>query len=98
MESISTDRRDFMKATSVLAITAAASSLGIRGASAQQVPYSSGTEAPKLKAPANACDCHMHIYNAKYPTAPSATLKPPDALVADYKLLRSASARREMSS
>ncbi len=88
MESISTDRRDFMKAAGVLAMTAAASSLGMRGASAQQVPYSSGTEAPKLKAPANACDCHMHIYDAKYPVAPSATLKPPDALVADYKLLQ----------
>jgi predicted TIM-barrel fold metal-dependent hydrolase len=60
----------------------------MRGASAQQVPYSAGTEAPKLKAPANACDCHMHIYDAKYPVAPSATLKPPDALVADYKLLQ----------
>src|SRR5262249_293784 len=71
-----------------LAMTAAASSLGMRGASAQQVPYSSGTDAPKLKPPANACDCHMHIYDARYPTAPSATLKPPDALVADYKLLQ----------
>jgi hypothetical protein len=30
----------------------------------------------------------LHIYDAKYPTAPSATLKPPDALVADYKLLQ----------
>jgi predicted TIM-barrel fold metal-dependent hydrolase len=30
----------------------------------------------------------MHIYNANYPVAPSATLKPPDALVADYKLLQ----------
>ena len=45
-------------------------------------------EAPKLKPPANVCDCHMHIYDAKYPTAPSATLKPPDALVADYKPLQ----------
>src|SRR5712691_4810866 len=88
MERLSTDRRDFMKAAGVLAITTAASSLGMRDASAQQVPYSAGTEAPKLKAPANACDCHMHIYDAKYPTAPSATLKPPDALVADYKLLQ----------
>ena len=60
----------------------------MRGASAQQVPYSSGTEAPKLKAATNACDCHMHIYDARYPTAPSATLKPPDALVADYKQLQ----------
>src|SRR5262245_33657915 len=88
MQRASTDRRDFMKAAGVLAMTAAASSLGMRSASAQQVPYSAGTEAPKLKAPANACDCHMHIYDAKYPVAPSATLKPPDALVADYKLLQ----------
>jgi D-galactarolactone isomerase len=88
MESMSTDRRDFIKTAGVLAITAAASSLGMRSASAQQVPYSSGTEAPKLKPPANACDCHMHIYDAKYPAAPSAALKPPDALVADYKLLQ----------
>jgi len=85
---MSTDRRDFMKAAGVLAMATAASSLGMRGANAQQVPYSSGTEAPKLKAPANACDCHMHIYDAKYPAAPSATLKPPDALVADYNLLQ----------
>src|SRR3984893_18374148 len=82
------NRRDFMKAAGVLAMTTAASSLGMRGASAQQVPYSAGTEAPKLKAPANACDCHMHIYNDKYPVDPSATLKPQDALVADYKLLQ----------
>src|SRR5258705_13342383 len=88
MDSMSTDRRDFMKAAGVLAMATAASSLGMRGASAQQAPYSAGTEAPKLKAPANACDCHMHIYDAKYPTAPSPTLKPPDALVADYKLLQ----------
>jgi len=88
MQRVSTDRRDFMKAAGTLAMTSAASTLGIRSAGAQQVPYSSGTEAPKLQAPANACDCHMHIYDAKYPTAPSATLKPPDALVADYKLLQ----------
>src|SRR6266480_6027975 len=88
MQRVSTDRRDFMKAAGALAMTSAASGLGIRAAGAQQVPYSAGTEAPKLQAPANACDCHMHIYDAKYPSAPSATLKPPDALVADYKLLQ----------
>ena len=88
MEHLSTDRRSFMKAASVIALTTVASSIGVCDAGAQQVPYSAGTEAPKLKAPANACDCHMHIYNANYPVAPSATLKPPDALVADYKLLQ----------
>jgi len=88
MEHLSTDRRDFMKAAGVIAVATAASSISVCGAGAQQVPYSGGTEAPKLKAPANACDCHMHIYNANYPVAPSATLKPPDALVVDYKLLQ----------
>jgi len=28
------------------------------------VPNSAGTEPPHLKAPANACDCHHHIYDA----------------------------------
>jgi D-galactarolactone isomerase len=88
MDRVSTDRRDFVKAAGALAMATAASSLGMRDASAQQVPYSAGTEVPTLKAPPNACDCHMHIYDAKYPIAPSATLKPPDALVADYKLLQ----------
>src|SRR3954471_15266459 len=53
-----------------------------------QVPWSAGTEAPKLKAPANACDCHMHIYDSRFPIAPSATLKPADAKTDDYKLLQ----------
>ena len=82
MEHLPTDRRGFMKAASVIAVATAASSISVFGASAQQVPYSAGTEAPKLKAPANACDCHMHIYNANYPVAPSATLKPPGRVLA----------------
>ena len=71
-----------------MALATAAGTLRGAPAFAQQVPWSSGTEAPKLKAPANACDCHMHIYDAKYPVAANATLKPADALVADYKLLQ----------
>ena len=98
MESMSPDRRDFMKTAGVLAMTAAVSGLGMHGASAQQVPYSSGTEAPKLKPPANACDCHMHIYDAKYPTAPSATLSRRTPWLPITSCCRSALARREMSS
>ena len=82
------DRRRLMKTAGVMALAAAAGTVGSDQAFAQQVPWSSGTEAPKLKAPANACDCHMHIYDAKYPVAPNATLKPADALVADYMLLQ----------
>ena len=82
------DRRRLMKTAGAMALAAAAGAVRSEQAFAQQVPWSSGTESPRLKAPANACDCHMHIYDAKYPTDPKATLKPADALVADYKLLQ----------
>jgi D-galactarolactone isomerase len=88
MQRISSGRREFLKAAGLLAMATAGTGIGVRRAEAQQVPYSAGTEPPKLKAPANACDCHMHIYDAKYPVAPTATLKPADATVADYKLLQ----------
>src|SRR5215470_12850455 len=54
-------------------------------AAAQQVKWSEGTEPPKLKAPPNACDCHHHIYDARYPVDPKAVLRPGDALVEDYR-------------
>ena len=57
---------------------------GLRAAGALRL----GTEAPKLKAQADACDCHIRIFDAKYPVAANATLKPADALVTDYKLLQ----------
>src|SRR5260221_5293978 len=53
-----------------------------------RVPFSSGTQAPKFNAPVKACDCHMHIYDSRFPVAPGATLRPPDAHVADYRLLQ----------
>ncbi|HXO86319.1 MAG TPA: hypothetical protein VN803_12425, partial [Gemmatimonadales bacterium] len=40
------------------------------GFAQHNVPNSDGTDAPKLKAPANACDCHMHIYDGdRFPPA-----------------------------
>ncbi len=88
MQPIFTGRREFLKGAGALAMATAGTGIGLRSADAQQVPWSTGTEQPKLKAPANACDCHMHIYDAKYPIAPTATLKPADATVADYRLLQ----------
>jgi D-galactarolactone isomerase len=38
---------------------------------------------PRLKAPAGACDTHMHFYSRVYPALPG-TLNPPDATAADY--------------
>jgi len=55
------------------------------------VPNSAGTDAPKLKAPANACDCHMHIYDgARFPPArpgPQSRMQD-NATVAQYRLLQ----------
>src|SRR5207237_7839958 len=31
------------------------------------VKWSTGTELPKLKAPAHACDCHHYLYDSRYP-------------------------------
>src|SRR5918998_3131175 len=53
--------------------------------SAVPVPNSSGTEPPKLRAPANAADCHIHIYDPRY--APVVE-RPSNATVADYRLLQ----------
>jgi len=80
-------RREFLKGASVAAV-AGFSGFSVRTSQAETVPYSAGTEPPKTKAPPNACDCHMHIYDARFPIAPTATLKPPDALPSDYQLLQ----------
>ena len=80
-------RRTFVQGMGLAAMAAA----GLRVPQAhaqQQVPWSAGTELPKLKLPADACDCHMHIYDSRFPIAPSATLKPGDAKVSDYRLLQ----------
>lgn len=44
--------------------------------------------APKLKAPANSCDCHIHVYDASYPTAKTAKVLPPPASVEQYLAAR----------
>jgi predicted TIM-barrel fold metal-dependent hydrolase len=84
--AMSCNRRD------ILIMSAAGAAMGVLGgagaARAQQVKWSEGTETPKLKAPANACDCHHLIYDAKYPVDPKAVLRPGDALVEDYRALQ----------
>jgi len=53
------------------------------------VPNSAGTELPKLKAPINSCDCHMHIYDpARFPFVPSPRVAPTNAAVPQYRLLQ----------
>jgi predicted TIM-barrel fold metal-dependent hydrolase len=51
-------------------------------------PFSAGQGRTKVRVPANACDCHIHVYDAVYAADPGARLKPADATVADYRLLQ----------
>ena len=49
------------------------------------VPNSSRTAPPRLKAPANAADCHIHIYDPRFQSSSPAL---PNATVEDYRLLQ----------
>jgi predicted TIM-barrel fold metal-dependent hydrolase len=78
-------RRTFMKAT----VVAAWSNHSLLLSSQTTVPNSSGIDRPTLKAPASACDCHIHIYDAaRFPMAPSQRVPPAQAAVAQYRLLQ----------
>src|SRR5436305_10841025 len=78
-------RRTFLAGAGALAAS------GMTARAQHNVPNSSGSEAPKLKAPANACDCHMHIYDGeRFPPArpgPQSRMQN-DAAVAQYRLLQ----------
>jgi D-galactarolactone isomerase len=51
----------------------------------EPVPNSAGTDRPKLEAPAKACDCHMHIYDAaRFPPARPGSRMQANASVEDY--------------
>jgi predicted TIM-barrel fold metal-dependent hydrolase len=100
-------RRTFLKGLAVTALGSAgvvpmlesyAQQPGSAAASngVQLVPNSAGTNRPKLKAPPNACDSHMHIYDPeRFPFPESPTLAANTerrhfsvATVSDYRLLQ----------
>jgi D-galactarolactone isomerase len=84
MQEIAWSRR------SVLMSLGAAAGLGplAPAAHAELVRWSSAKEPPHMGAPANATDCHHHIYDSRFPADPKATLRPPDASVEDYRGLQ----------
>ena len=49
------------------------------------VPNSSGSAPPGLKAPANSADCHIHIYDPRFPPP---VAKPTRSTAQDYRLLQ----------
>jgi len=89
MSNENIDRRTFIRAAGLTTL-AVAGGIGLAQSRADEhrVPFSSGTAAPRLRAPANACDCHMHFYDDRFPAAATATLRPPNSTVEDYRLLQ----------
>ena len=82
-------RRTFVRGAAIAAAVAGLSGFDVSQGHAQQVPNSAGTEPPKTKAPANAADCHMHIYDpARFAMPPNPRRAPSNATVAEYRLLQ----------
>ena len=79
-------RRTFLAA----AAAAAASALDPAASQAQQaVPNTTGTDPAKVRAPLNATDCHMHVYDPRFPESnPRPGQNPKNATVSDYRLLQ----------
>lgn len=42
----------------------------------------------QAKVPANSADCHLHIYESRFPADPKSTLRPADATAADYRVIQ----------
>src|SRR4030095_7280289 len=53
-----------------------------------RAPFSAGQGRTAVNVPPSACDCHVHVYDGKFPAIAGARLTPPDATVADYLLLQ----------
>ena len=52
------------------------------------VPNSSGTAPPRRPAPPGACDCHLHVYDPRFPMANPAFRGTANASAAEYRLLQ----------
>ncbi len=81
-------RRTALGSAVALLATPAVSTLALAQPARQhRVPYSAGTNAPRLRAPAFATDCHFHIYDDRFPPAPGG-LPAPNASADDYRKLQ----------
>jgi D-galactarolactone isomerase len=72
-----------------VAAASLAASHATAGGLDQVVPNSAGSSPPTLDTPANACDCHHHIYDGRFAVSPHWTQGfPAGATVTDYRLLQ----------
>jgi predicted TIM-barrel fold metal-dependent hydrolase len=76
-------RRVLLQAAAALAVGA-----GIRGERAGAEEPPPGETWPTHRAPPFAADCHIHVYDSRFPVAPNAMLLPPDAHVEDYRAVQ----------
>lgn len=76
-------RREFMHYAG-----AAMAACALPRMAAAEETWSSGAEAPAFSLPDGAIDCHMHIYDDRFPVAPGTALRPPNATVEQYRLLQ----------
>src|SRR5262249_53012639 len=77
-------RRDFLSKAAIGAATTR-----LRQVSAQEVANSTGTARPHLQAPAQACDCPLHIYDPeRFPLVPSPRVAPTHATLREYRALQ----------
>jgi len=94
MASLSLNRRATIKAAAGMAASAVVFGAETGDAHSEQAqeaptaPYSAGSGRAHTAAPPGAVDCHHHIYDHRYPVAATATLRPGDATVADYRKLQ----------
>jgi D-galactarolactone isomerase len=93
MNSSNFTRRTLIKASGLVTLAAISricipGSLAAPSPTERTVPNSSGTEPPKLRAPANACDCHIHIYDDRFPPPGPAKRLVTNARVEEYRLLK----------
>jgi predicted TIM-barrel fold metal-dependent hydrolase len=80
-------RRTFLTAAAAAAVTGTLDATA--GRAQQAVPNTTGTGPAKVKASANAADCHMHIYDPRFSESnPRPGQNPKNATASDYRLLQ----------
>lgn len=74
-------RRRFLQAGGALGATLALDALASQ-------PSNNTELRPRFTPPAGSVDCHMHLYDRRYPASPTATLFPPDASLEEYRAVQ----------